>query len=344
MIGAWKTEILQVCLHLGRKGSFPSEHRLDLHVRSHSGNPTRVTMTVTADCGADNLATANAFHGHGNHGVYRLATYDHAGQAVQDPGFVSSANHINVGLEVTNIDNTYDGVDLHVGNLEAGFPHVATLACHIMSFNMLSSVLMPISVAVSVLNNLSHNDANHIAHFLGNVNGLGTAYAQTAYTSGNAALPLQSSNTADGIHNAIKVDASLSLPNNATAIRIADDSNDNAMYDIGLGAQSSGITRAMSSTLSPFIPDSVSGPNGRPRWACTGCFKTFSPQADMERHAKKRSGVLQYQCSVTDCRYRGSHRQDKLEQHRRNCHQLGFGRRKGRRFHLFFFCGTQENK
>ncbi|CAF9920336.1 MAG: hypothetical protein ALECFALPRED_001490 [Alectoria fallacina] len=94
------------------------------------------------DCGADNLAAANAFHGHGNHSVYRLATHDHAGQAGQDPGSVSSAkNHINDGLGVTNIDNTYGGVDLHVGNLGAGFPHVATLACHIMSFNMLSSVL-----------------------------------------------------------------------------------------------------------------------------------------------------------------------------------------------------------
>ena len=93
-----------------------------------------------------------------------------------------------------------------------------------------------ISGGINPLNNLGHNGANHIAHSHGNVNGPGTAYSQTAYVSGNAALPLQSSNIADGIHNAIKVDASLSVPNNVTAIRIADDSNDNDTYDAGLGA------------------------------------------------------------------------------------------------------------
>lgn len=82
--------------------------------------------------------------------------------------------------------------------------------------------------------------------------------------------------------------------NNATATAIADGSDNHAKYDASLGAQFPSTTATISSTLSPSTPGFVAEPNGRPRWACTGCVKTFSRQANMERHARKYSGMLQY--------------------------------------------------
>ena len=100
----------------------------------------------------------------------------------------------------------------------------------------------------------------------------------------------------------------------------------------GFNPQSSGPTFAVGSALSPSnTSGSVTAPDGRPRytgvdhrgrprWVCENCDKTFGRSSDMQRHAQKHSGVLQYRCNVVGCSYPGSYRQDKLEQHRRNCH------------------------
>ena len=63
-----------------------------------------------------------------------------------------------------------------------------------------------------------------------------------------------------------------------------------------------------------------------PRTECTfsGCPKTFTRDADMQRHAKKhRHGEPQFQCGVRDCGYGGCNRRDKIIQHFRNRHFKG---------------------
>lgn len=115
----------------------------------------------------------------------------------------------------------------------------------------------------------------------------------------------------------------ISYPSNtdpATAISMAHSNNNRASTSVALAVPSANTKSTTSSALSPSTPGSVAEPNGRPRWACTGCANTFSRQADMVRHAKKHSGVLPYQCPVANCKYKGSYRPDNLEQHRRNCH------------------------
>lgn len=110
--------------------------------------------------------------------------------------------------------------------------------------------------------------------------------------------------------------------NNPTAIGMAHGSNDYATAGIPLGADSTGTTPTlnMSSTPPPSTPGSVARPNGHPRWPCTTCGKNYSRKSDMKRHAKKHSGKREFQCDVAGCKYKGSDRKDKLEQHRHNRH------------------------
>ena len=102
--------------------------------------------------------------------------------------------------------------------------------------------------------------------------------------------------------------------------------NINTANATGLATHYASTMRAMSNRSNPqplasiSPPTHVTGPYNHSRWACTACAKTFSRQGDMLRHARKHTGALPYQCLVKGCRYRGSYRLDKLEQHRRNCH------------------------
>ena len=125
----------------------------------------------------------------------------------------------------------------------------------------------------------------------------------------------------DGVYPNGYAIGSSHLSNNATpnSFGMAHGSNSNATNGTALAAQSAGTSPTVSRSFSPSALKSVTGPNGGPRWPCTTCTKTFSRQADMVRHAKKHSGERQYLCPVAGCKYKGSYRQDKLDQHRRNC-------------------------
>lgn len=58
----------------------------------------------------------------------------------------------------------------------------------------------------------------------------------------------------------------------------------------------------------------------KPRSLCMTCGRDFSRTSDMQRHAKKHGVAKYFQCSVVGCKYAGSYRKDKLEQHVRNVH------------------------
>ena len=113
---------------------------------------------------------------------------------------------------------------------------------------------------------------------------------------------------------------------------VAYDGGNHGIRDHGFGSQASGLTPAVDNTPSPSItsgsrvdlqgrprPAGVDH-HGRFRWACDRFGKTFGGSSDVQRHAEKHSGVLQYQCNVTGCAYPRSYCQDKLEQHKRDCH------------------------
>lgn len=291
---------------------------------------------VTAPDIAYDLAAANAVHDYGDHAIQPLETLGQANHAVQDHRLVYSANTTNGGLHsfendtapgVTYTDDIYGGVDSRFGNVEVGIFPYSYAAAHglphrAVQYSELGSY-PDITGSIIAPSNLGLNDANHLGHSLGNVAAPDTAYGQSAYTAGDAALLLQRRNVADNADPTNNVNANFYPSNNVTATGTADSSDNDATYDPGLGIQSSSTSATptmISSTLSPSTPGSVAGPDGRPRWACALCVKTFSRPADMERHARKHSGVLQYQCDVAGCKYPGSYRQDKLEQHRRNCH------------------------
>lgn len=276
------------------------------------------------------LAATNAVYGYGDHAIQPLETLGQVNHATQDLRPLFSANNINDGLRssendtahgVTHIDNTYyGGVNSHLENIEAGispygcaasngWPHRAPQPPELGTYPQITG-------NINGHGNLGHDDANHLGHSLGNVTAVtapATAYGQSAYTAGNAAFLPQRRNIANGAYPTGNVSAKNSYPSNNAA----------ATYDAGVAAQSLGTSSTpttSSITLSPSTPGSAVGPDGRPRWACTACVKTFSRRADMERHAKKHSGVREFQCGVVGCGYKGSYRQDKLEQHRRNCH------------------------
>ena len=125
-------------------------------------------------------------------------------------------------------------------------------------------------------------------------------------------------------NNALPIDIGTAPGSNAhatndTATGTANDSNrDAAANGTAIAAQSPGIPPTLRSTLSPSAPGTVTGPDGRPRWPCTTCSETFSRKSDMARHAKKHSNVLPLKCPAPDCKYKGSHREDKLADHRSN--------------------------
>ena len=131
----------------------------------------------------------------------------------------------------------------------------------------------------------------------------------------HAANPNLSSNT-------LPTDTGTALSSNShatnnTATGSADGSNRNAAAnDTALAAQPSGNPPTLRSTFSSSAPGPVKGPDGRARWPCTNCSKTFSRPSDVTRHAKKHSGELPYQCSAPGCKFKGTYRSDKLVQHK----------------------------
>ena len=58
----------------------------------------------------------------------------------------------------------------------------------------------------------------------------------------------------------------------------------------------------------------------KPRSLCATCGRDFSRTSDMQRHAKKHRVSKYFQCTVEGCKYAGSYRKDKLDQHVRNVH------------------------
>ena len=195
--------------------------------------------------------------------------------------------------------------------------------------------------------------AGNVHHGLYPVDYLNTSNA--FYDQGNSTgLAPYAGNVDRGLHsvNSMATPSAVRLANNSTGFDpnaanihdsllpfnhlndpgVAYDRANHGMEDPGFSTQASGLTPAVDSILSPSTA-SGSGAGlhgrphpagvdhrGRPRWACDRCTKTFGRLSDLHRHAKKHSGALEFQCNVTDCTYPGSYRQDKLEQHTRNCH------------------------
>ena len=67
---------------------------------------------------------------------------------------------------------------------------------------------------------------------------------------------------------------------------------------------------------------STAGTNkvSKPRSVCNTCGRDFSRASDMQRHAKKHGVAKYFQCTVAGCKYTGSYRKDKLDQHVKNVH------------------------
>lgn len=67
---------------------------------------------------------------------------------------------------------------------------------------------------------------------------------------------------------------------------------------------------------------STAGTNkaSKPRSVCNTCGRDFSRASDMQRHAKKHGVSKYFQCEVAGCKYAGSYRKDKLDQHVKNVH------------------------
>ena len=163
--------------------------------------------------------------------------------------------------------------------------------------------------------------AGNVDRGLYSVNGMATPSAVRLANNSTGFDP-----NAANIHNGL-------LPfNHLNDPGVAYDGANHGMDDSGFSPQASGLTPAVDSIVSPSTASgSEAGLHGRPRpagvdhrgrprWACDRCVKTFGRLSDLHRHAKKHSGALPYRCNVTGCTYRGSYRQDKLDQHTRNCH------------------------
>ena len=71
-----------------------------------------------------------------------------------------------------------------------------------------------------------------------------------------------------------------------------------------------------SSNLSTAGTDKAS----KPRSVCPTCGRDFSRASDMQRHAKKHGASKYFQCTVAGCKYAGSYRKDKLDQHVKKMH------------------------
>ncbi|KAL9071660.1 MAG: hypothetical protein Q9161_004085 [Pseudevernia consocians] len=222
-------------------------------------------------------------------GDYRLGNY-------------ASEGGINSGLYPVNDIAVYDG-----GNSTglAAYPGTANNSVH--------------RVDNSFAPNPVYNQGNHagLNPYLGNAD-------EGFYPVDDIAYPSAIRHESDNARydpNAATIYDGLFPFTGLSAVTTAYDGANSGAQMAGFSPQALSLTAAVDSTLPPSATSgSGMDPNGRPRWACNGCVKTFSRRADMERHAKKHSGVLQYQCNVTGCPYPGSYRQDKLDQHRRNCH------------------------
>ena len=87
-------------------------------------------------------------------------------------------------------------------------------------------------------------------------------------------------------------------------------------------------TPSLYSTLTDNpIPENSSNPStagtnkaSKPRSVCNTCGRDFSRASDMQRHAKKHGVSKYFQCEVAGCKYAGSYRKDKLDQHIKNVH------------------------
>ena len=93
-------------------------------------------------------------------------------------------------------------------------------------------------------------------------------------------------------------------------------SNRNAANDTVLTAQFISNPPILRSTFSPSGPGPLAGPQGRARWPCTTCGKTFSRHSDVVRHAKRHGEELPYQYDAPDVNYQGSRRRDTLAKHK----------------------------
>lgn len=76
-------------------------------------------------------------------------------------------------------------------------------------------------------------------------------------------------------------------PSNPTASDTFGTADGNSSIATSDTARSASTTPTTSSALSPSASDAVTGLNGRPRWPCTTCAKTFSRQTDMVAPCQK---------------------------------------------------------
>ena len=136
-----------------------------------------------------------------------------------------------------------------------------------------------------------------------------TGYSTANPNLSNSTLPTNTG-TAPGSHG---------HATNDTTVRTARDSSSNAATDTALAAQVPGNPPTLRSNFSPSAPNPATGPDGRARWPCTTCGKTFSRQWDVTRHAKIHSDELPFQCRAPDCTYKGSNRRDNLAKHKLKC-------------------------
>ena len=138
-------------------------------------------------------------------------------------------------------------------------------------------------------------------------------YYPIGYSTANPNLSINTLRTDTGT-----APGSNSHATNDTAIGTAHGSSSNAANDTVLAGQLPSTPPTLRSNFSPSAPGPATGPDGRARWPCTTCGKTFSRQSDVTRHAKKHSDKLPFQCRFPGCEYKGSYRRDKLAQHKLN--------------------------
>lgn len=169
----------------------------------------------------------------------------------------------------------------------------------------------------------STNAANTVSGtMLGSTSGpVGNRYLQHSdrvYPTGHStAIPNLSINALPN-HTGKALGSNSDAINDAT-IGTARDSNSNtAVKDNALAAQLPGNPSILRSNFSPSAPGPLNGPDGRRRWLCTTCGKTFSRPSHMARHEKKHSMQFPYpyQCLAPGCKYPGTYSEDKLAKHR----------------------------
>lgn len=156
----------------------------------------------------DNLVATNT-HCHSNHDVHPLGAYDCAGQAVQDPRSVFSANDINDGPNPHAIaapglayrDNSYGGLGEGINNVEPGFspydnvaaPSFTSCAAQDAAGTLYAN---NINGGIYAFSNLGHNGTNYLGDALSNGTAPGIvcdlAAANAVYGYGDHAIqPLE---------------------------------------------------------------------------------------------------------------------------------------------------------